>query len=312
MASARLHVKLCAVTDQDRLPDLGPPALAGILRQTPNTPAFRHSLAELADRILMEYGPGPYTNDEPAEAERVALVYVVVCAPQESALQTAAFGALMKIIIPMLDRHSRRSYLPSDESDSVAIDALGRVRLKNFENLAKFLADRATHRARTLEGWLRMPCRGEISRRLRRLPVLLPSDESGLTAIDRKERSTTLVPQKLIKLRDAASRKVMLATAEAKLGTGQRRAMEFYFAMRDGTLPEDCCLLECAIWEEQALKLGTQMRVREAYTRIAQELGLIDAAEAERVVKLAKERLKKALKKILSDHEASAIEEGDQ
>lgn len=288
-------------------------AISAIL-ELPPEPTPTEDFERLCGVILAEMvgGHRPITPEDELEARCIALVELVIAAPQASKHQARAFSELLPLILPILDRHSRRHYLPKDESDAAAIVALVGVREHNFQSLRRFLESRRLDPSRRLTSWLRKPCGWAISHRLRKLvnTGLLAGDEDAVMAVEQRERSTTLILNRLIDAETDALRNLLYSEAEGGLSEPQRRSLAIYFAMREGTLPDEFPEHERRGYESCAAKLGAHERTRAAYARIATLLDLPDAGTAKRLVTSAKQRLTNALER-LARQEAAATEEED-
>ncbi|HWO23181.1 MAG TPA: hypothetical protein VNO30_30775 [Kofleriaceae bacterium] len=288
-------------------------AISTILHVPPERALLTENFEHLRTLVLEEMVSSQRVtsdSDDEREARCIALVELVVAAPQASKHQEFAFSELLPLILPIIDHHSRRPYLPKDESDWAAIETLSRVRNKNFQSLRQFLETRRTHPSQRLTNWLRRMCGWAISKRLGTLlkTGLLAGDENAVMAVE-EEDSTTGILNRLINAETDAVHN-LYAQVELGLSELQRRSLTIYLAMREGTLPDEFPKHERKRYKSLARKLGARERTNAAYAQISATLSLPNARNAERLVMSAKQRLRTALE-LLAKQEA-AISQGER
>jgi hypothetical protein len=221
-----------------------------------------------------------------AELEQLALIRCIVTVPQASRAQEQAFGRLVAMILPELDRYTRRPYLPDDEADAVAIRVIAKLRHNNFKNLRAFLARFDGDPSWRFATWLRKLCRWKISHRLDQLlrSGLLALDDDPSETLEQEGQSTTLVIGKLIRSEHAELSRCLLERAAVGLDERQCIALHLYYAVT-----------------EDAPEGERQSSARAAYAEITAQLELADVAEAIRLVTTAKQRLERAVRRLRED-----------
>ncbi|HEX8112899.1 MAG TPA: hypothetical protein VF516_34445 [Kofleriaceae bacterium] len=227
-----------------------------------------------------------------AELEQLALIRHIVTVPQASPAQEQAFDRLVAMILPELDRYTRRPYLPDDEADAVAIRVIAKLRHNNFKNLRAFLDRFDGDPTWRFEAWLRKLCRWKISHRLDQLQRsgLLALDDDPSGALEQEVESTTLVIGTLIRSEHAELGRCLLERAAVGLDERQCIALHLYYSRT-----------------EDAPEGRRQASTRAAYAEIAAQLEL-DVAEAIRLVTTAKQRLERAVRRLREDERSDEAE----
>jgi hypothetical protein len=223
-------------------------------------------------------------------------INVLLGAPQGSAQQQRAGRRLLELIFDDIDQLCRRRYLPEDESEQAALRVVERLQRNNYHNLRAFVRwrsviDRSEVRplqqlrampAHTFDAWLRRLCRWEVRRRLRPYCNASSLDELDVSALP--DPDVPFAEEVLIERELRGQEGATMDLALEALDGRQRAALRLYAQSRDEAIPKG---------ERQA-------RTKLCYTEMAPALGLRDAAEAADFVRVARQRLRRALRRLYS------------
>ncbi|HEU4410219.1 MAG TPA: hypothetical protein VFS43_33495 [Polyangiaceae bacterium] len=249
----------------------------------------------LAGRVSIGVTLSNDASTQPArdrlEGLRVDCICRLLYAAQGSDEQHRAEQRLLELTFDDVDQQCRRRYLPEDEGEQAALQVVERLRRNNYSNLRAFArwhsaSDRSgVHTvqslratpARSFELWLRQLCRWEVRRRLRRLCRAPPLEAIDLSALP--DPGVALADEQLLEREMRGKEGAMTDLAYAALDERQREALRLDAEGR-----------------AQAIAPGERhAHTRRCYERIAAELGLGSPDDAADFIRVARQRLRRAL-----------------